>query len=256
VSAAVGRDVWQNTTKLICFSPFEYYNIENHPRVTLHTHHVPQTFKSVVSNQRATRTPYITSAPAVTTSTTITPKAPSPLTTSRIRLLPDATKVDYATGHTKFTSTNFKVWLSAYPHSYATHNLLSTNLGDDMISASGNASIKQTSEIADPNMSAMSPPTTVTVFSPNTTSSEHTPINHANTTIVVWTGLSSATTTPTPTPTPKPRDTSFRHFISSASPYLEACSFLVVVWGVGKFACAKILRYRGQRSNLPVIEES
>jgi hypothetical protein len=201
VSAAIGRDVWQNTTNLIFSSPFEYYNIENHPKATLHTRHVPQTTRAVVSNRGATTAQHTTSVLIATAPDTITPEARYPLATTQTWPSSGATNDHDATGH--------------------------TNHYDPNLEASVNASI-----------------------------------NQANTTIVVWTVPSSttmpstSTPTSTPTPTPTPRGTAFRHFINSASPYLEACSLLVVVCSVGKFAYAKIQRYRGQRSNLPVIEET
>jgi hypothetical protein len=195
VSAAIGRDVWQNTTNLIFSSPFEYYNIENHPKATLCTRHVPQTIRAVVSNRGTTAAQHTTSALITTAPNTITPKTPYPLTTTHTWSSSDATNAHDATGHTIHSDSNLE--------------------------ASGNASI-----------------------------------NHANKTIVIWTVPSGVTPTQTPTTTPTPRDTGFRHFINSASPYLEACGSLVVVWSVGKFTYAKIQRYRGQRSSLPVIEET
>jgi len=232
---------------MIIASPFECQPIENQPKATLCTRHVPQTRRSAISYGRVAATRYTTSASIDPVSTATTPSA----TTQACRLS-NATDSHDATRPPSHASAILAAPKSTYSHSYRVSIPATTSPRGAMTKAFfGNASIQQTSRHIATSMGSHK----ITPISSNITSTDHRLTNHTNTiTIIVWT-VPNITTTPTSSPTP--RDTTFRHFINttnSALPYLEACGLLVIIWNVGKFIHAKIQRYRGKACKFPVAE--
>ncbi|GAB7334440.1 hypothetical protein MBLNU13_g06443t1 [Cladosporium sp. NU13] len=249
LSAAIGHDVWQNTTDLILASPFERYIFENQPKATPCTRRMPRPLRSATSDRRATAAYHTTSALVATAPTTITP---TPLAQLHIWYLQNATHTQVATG---LTGANLVALTTTYLHSHTVVILSDATPSSDVTPAAlGKASTKQTNRHTATNASTVKLSNN-TVFHSHATTLDHESLGPTITTIITRTSPCNITTPPTPMP--KPRDTAFGHFvdkINSALPYLEACGLLDIVWNVGKFFHTKIQTFRSKRSKLPVVE--
>lgn len=227
VSAAIGHDVWQNTTDLIVSSPFEFYIIENQTQVTPGIRCTPHPLRSASPKKTATAAYHTTSALVTATIT------PTPLATFHTWHLQNASNIHDATGN---TNVNFVALTTSYLHSHTVVILTDATVGCDTTTALGKASSKQTNRHMPTNVANVN----------HATTRGHESLDPTNTTIINCT-----------TPMPKPHDTAFRSFINrinSALPYLEACGLLLIVWKVGKFFHTKIQMVRSKRSELPVVE--
>lgn len=235
VSAAIGRDVWQNTTDLIVSSPFKFYIIQNQTQATPGTRCTPHPLRSASPKRTATAAYHTTSALVTATIT------PTPLATFHTWHLQNASNTHDATGN---TNINFVALTTTYLHSHTVVILTDATVGCDTTTALGKASSKQTNRHTPTNVSNVNHATTL----------GHELLDPTNTTITTCTVPYSMIATPTPMP--KPHDTAFRNFINkinSALPYLEACGLLLIVWKVGKFFRTKLQMVRSKRSELPVV---